>query len=460
MAVAPKGYAGEIPVYCAFDEIVCTDDLVKNPKNPNRHPEYQIEMLGNIIKSQGWRQPIKVSKRSGYIVSGHGRYEAALFIGAESVPVDYQEYSSDEEELADLLADNRIAELAEMDNKMLADIFAEVDGDSFDLELTGYTFEDIEDLLTDNIEPEIDLEKADEDLPDVPDEPFTQEGDVWHIGKHRLICGDSTDIKVYEKLLGEEKAKLIVTDPPYNVDYEGSAGKIQNDNMASDEFKEFMHKVYDCLSKSAEPGAGIYVFHADIEGITFRREFERAGFLLKQCLVWVKNTFVLGRQDYQWQHEPCLYGWKDGAAHYFTDSRKNCTVLNKAVRPDFSKMDKEELQEFLDCLYDDFEEMPSSVIYCDKPTKNELHPTMKPVKLIAKLVENSSKAGWIVLDSFGGSGSTLIASEATGRICRTIELDPKFCDVIVKRYISVTGKDDVTLLRGGKEIPLNETSLI
>lgn len=451
--------AGEIKVHCSHSDIVKVSELKPNPKNPNKHPESQIEILANIIEKQGWRQPIKVSTLSGYIVSGHGRYEAALFMGAEYVPVDYQDYESEEQELADLLADNRIAELAELDEAMLAELFRGLDLDSIEVDLTGYTKDEVEGLLIDLKDDYIDVEEADNILPDEPDVPITQLGDIWNIGKHRLVCGDSTKQSTYAMLMQGELADLIITDPPYNVAYEGAAGTILNDNMESSKFSEFLRNVYVALAAVTKDGAGIYVFHADGESIAFRTELENAGFLLKQCLVWVKNVFTLGRQDYQWRHEPCLYGWKSGGSHYFTDNRSKSTVFDLSNKPDFNKMQKDEIIEFMNLLYDEFDTFQGSVIYCDKPTKSDLHPTMKPIKLITELIENSSKAGWIVLDSFGGSGSTLIASEVTGRKSRLIELDPKFCDVIVKRYIQVTGKEDITLIRNGEEILLSLRTL-
>ena len=452
---------GNIKVYCAHSDIVAVSELKPNPKNPNKHPENQIEMLANIIEKQGWRQPIKVSTLSGYIVSGHGRYQAALFMGAEFVPVDYQDYESEEAELADLLADNRIAELAEMDEKLLAEIFHSIDLVDFETQLTGYTKDEIDEIIIVNTEENsVDFDEADNILPDVPETYITTSGDIWNIGEHRLICGDSTKKNTYEILMQGELADLVITDPPYNVAYEGTAGSIMNDNMQSEAFREFLRAVYAGLATATKDGGGIYVFHADSEGIAFRTEFENAGFLLKQCLVWVKNRFTLGRQDYQWRHEPCLYGWKGGASHYFTGNRSKGTVFEFGERPDFSKMHKDEIVEFMELLYDEFDTFQGSVLYCDKPTKSDLHPTMKPIKLIAELIENSSKPGWTVLDSFGGSGSTLIASEGLGRKARLIELDPRFCDVIVKRYIEVTGKRDVTLIRNGKQVQLKDTGII
>ena len=443
---------GTTPVHCSCDKLVSLEKICPNPQNPNKHSEQQIELLAKIIKEQGWRQPVKVSNRSGYIVSGHGRYLAAELMGAERVPVDYQDYESEEQEYADLLADNRIAELAEMDNAMLAELFEKIDLSGFDRELTGYTEDDWSDILDSFDEEAVDIEAADDVLPELPDEPFTKPGDIYLIGRHRLICGDSTEPETYKKLMEEDRAQLIITDPPYNADYEGKAGKIENDNLASDEFRQFLGKAFQCFSEYSQPGAAAYIFHADKESVAFKTEFEEAGFLAKQCLIWAKNHFVLGRQDYQWQHEPCLYGWKDGAGHYFADERTNSTMLNQASRPDFFAMNREELIEFLECVYDEFEQIPGTIIYCDKPQRSDLHPTTKPVKLLDKLIKNSSRQGWIVLDAFCGSGSTLIACEASGRCCRAIELDPQFCDVIVKRYIEVTGKKDIYLLRNGKKI--------
>ncbi len=449
-------YASGIPVYCAFDKILDIDSVQPNPKNPNQHSDEQISLLAKIIGAQGWRAPITISTRSGFVVRGHGRLLAAQEAGCTEVPVDYQAYADEESELADLVADNRIAELAQMDAQMLADIFQNLS--DFDLELTGFT----EDTLK-NIqfipEEKIDLEAADRKVPRPEVRPFTQVGDIWQIGKHRLICGDSTKARTYKKLMQDEQAQLVITDPPYNVDYEGSAGKIQNDCMSDSDFKNFLAEMYQCVAQVTCPGAAAYIFYADRETYAFRKGFEDAGFLFKQCLIWVKNTFVLGRQDYQWRHEPILYGWKTGAAHYFTDTRNLSTVFDTQERPDLSAMSSEELLEYVESFYDMMDESPTSILYCDKPTRNTDHPTMKPTALIAKLVENSSEQDWIVLDPFGGSGSTLVACEAEGRAARLIEIEPKFCDVIVKRYVQLTGKQDVICLRHGMKIPVQETKL-
>lgn len=388
----------EIKVFCAHDMMVALSELKPNPKNPNTHPDVQIKALAKIIEAQGWRQPIKVSNRSGYIVSGHGRYKAAQLLECERVPVDFQDYDSEELELADLLADNRIAELAEIDNNLLAEIFISIDLEN--IELTGYEESDIKDLIHEFNGEAFDVDEADNIVPEPEDEPITKEGDVWILGNHKLVCGDSTRIDVYEKIMDGEEADLVVTDPPYNVDYEGTAGSIKNDNMEAGAFREFLSKVYSCLAAKTKNGGSIYVFHSDSSGQAFRSEMESAGFLLKECLIWVKNAFTLGRQDYQWRHEPCLYGWKDGASHYFTKERNKSTVFDFTKRPDFKNMSKDEIVEFLDLLYDEFDEMSGTVIYCDKPTKSDLHPTMKPIRLLVELIGNSSVGGGVGVRRF------------------------------------------------------------
>lgn len=358
------------------------------------------------------------------------------------------------------MADNRIAEMAEMDEKMLREVFSVISEADISADLTGYSADDLSDIFKDVKLDDIDFDEADENIPEVPEEPFTKEGDIWQLGPHRLICGDSTKQSTYENLMQGELARLIVTDPPYNVDYEGSAGKIMNDSMDSTSFRAFLRDMYRAAASVTADGAGIYVFHADGEGVAFREELQGAGFLLKQCLVWVKNSFVLGRQDYQWRHEPVLYGWKDGAAHYFTEQRNLSTVIDESGRPDIDSLSREEMAELLEWFYDEADSINTTVLYCDKPLKNAEHPTMKPTALIARLVENSSKSGWVVLDPFGGSGSTLIACEGTGRTARLIELDPKFCDVIVKRYVATTEKRDVTLIRKGVEVDIEQIDIL
>lgn len=265
-------------------------------------------------------------------------------------------------------------------------------------------------------------------------------GDVWLLGRHRLMCGDSTKEADVAKLMGGEQAHLLLTDPPYNVDYQGGTKdkmKIANDNMDDAAFVAFLTAAFNCAIQAMRPGAAFYVWHADIKGFEFRTALQDVGLTLRETLIWVKNSLVLGRQDYQWRHEPCLYGWKDGAAHYFIDDRSQSTVIEDAG-VDYRKLKKDELLKLVLLLTD--VSVPNTVIYEDKPTKNDIHPTMKPVKLVARLVKNSTKPEQLVLDLFGGSGSTLIASEQINRKCFMMEYDPKYCDAILDRWEKLTGE--------------------
>lgn len=253
------------------------------------------------------------------------------------------------------------------------------------------------------------------------------------------MCGDSTNTDDVKKLMDGQEADLLVTDPPYNVDYEGRAGKIENDNMTDTAFIAFLTDAFSAADSVMKPGAAFYIWHADGKSYFFHSACIATGWDVRECLIWKKNQLVLGRQDYQWIHEPCLYGWKGGAGHYFINDRKQTTVFDNNELLDFHKMKKEELVQLLDRIYSD--ELPKSIIEEDKPTRSDLHPTMKPIKLIARLVKNSSRTGWIVLDIFGGSGSTLVACEQLNRICYTMELDPKYAEVIIQRWEQLTGSE-------------------
>lgn len=406
----PKQIDG-VPVYCAHVRVEDIERVIPNPRNPNTHNDRQIELLAKIIKAQGWRAPITVSTRSGFIVRGHGRLMAARKLGLSHVPVDYQDYANEAEEWADLIADNRIAELSEWDLPALKDILEEIDTGAIDMDLTGFDADDLEKLMTQfrgNVEEDsFNVDKATEEI----DEPITKPGDIWVLGRHRLLCGDATDLPGIQKLMGEQRADLIFTDPPYNVDYTGKtkdALKIKMDKQADQQFRSFLVQAFTVMAEISKAGAAIYVCHADSEGYNFRGAFVEAGWLLKQCIIWSKQHFVMGRQDYQWQHEPILYGWKPGEGHKFYGGRNQSTVWQ-----------------------------------IDRPTASRVHPTMKPLKLCARAIENSSKAGDIVVDLFGGSGSTLMACEQTNRACYMSEMDPKYCDVIVQRWEAYTGKKAV-----------------
>jgi ParB family chromosome partitioning protein len=418
--IEAKAMAGGIPVYCAHDKILETDRLVENPKNPNKHPKAQIESLAKIIKYQGWRHPIVISTRSGFVVKGHGRLMAARELKTAYVPVDYQNYESEASEYADLIADNKIQEFSELDMQMSADILKDIkDSGDIELEMSGFTEDALNELFSKLNEGEI---KEDEcDIP-VPENPVSKQGDIWLLGRHRLICGDSTKSETYIALMDGKKANLVVTDPPYNVAYEGSAGTIKNDNMDDKKFYEFLLSAYKGMYENLADGGSIYVFHADRETINFRTAFREAGFFCHQTCIWIKNTPVLGRCDYQYNHEPVLVGWKPTAGHKFYGDRKQRTTWN-----------------------------------FDRPSKSKYHPTMKPITLVAYPIMNSSLTNSIVLDPFGGSGSTLIACEQTERICHSIELDEKYVDVIVKRFIEQQGSAvNVFLLRDGIKTPYSE----
>ena len=446
----PKAWADSVPVYCAHDALVDVTTLVQNPKNPNQHPDNQIQLLGRIIRQAGWRAPITVSTRSGFIVKGHGRLAAALLEGFEVAPVDYQNYATEAEEYADLVADNRIAELAEIDQRMLTDIFAEIEFDEIPTELTGYTEEEVESFF-DALSDELNEEISEIEAMEPPEEPITRSGDIWEIGCHRLLCGDSTKSEDVERLMNGKKADMALTDPPYNVAITNSQGMtIENDDMEAGEFQEFLDKAFKNMSAAIKEGGSFYVWFATREHIAFETALQKNDLSPRQELIWNKNTFTLGRQDYQWKHEPCLYGWKNGAPHYFTDDRRQSTVIEDE-RPDFKKMKKEEMAKLLEEIYSD--KVSTTVIDEPKPLVADLHPTMKPIKLLARLIRNSSKQGDLVLDLFGGSGSTLISCEQLNRTNYTMEYDPKYCDVIVRRYIRSTGATTgIRLIRNGKEL--------
>lgn len=303
-------------------------------------------------------------------------------------------------------------------------------------------------LPEDNTEAEED-DFTDDDAENAPTRCNT--GDVWMLGQHVLMCGDSTKTEDVERLMNGISADLLLTDPPYNVDYEGRTKdklKIANDKMSDAAFDTFLTAAFESACQAMKPGAAFYIWHADLKGLAFRQALSNAGLMLRENLVWVKNSIALGRQDYQWKHEPCLYGWKDGAAHYFVDDRSQSTAIEDAGI-DYRKLKKEELLKIV--LELTSPRIATTVIYENKPTRSDIHPTMKPVKLMARLIKNSSKPGQTVLDLFGGSGSTMIACEQLGRKCRTMEFDPKYCDAILARWKKLTGMEATLASRGSNE---------
>ncbi len=426
----PKAWADGVPVFCAHDAIVDVAKLVPNPKNPNQHPDSQIQLLGRIIRQTGWRQPITVSKRSGFIVKGHGRLSAALLEGIKEAPVDYQNYTNDAEEYADLVADNRIAELAETDNRLLADIFAEIDTGEIPMELTGYTEDEVESLVTALSEAlHNDLHEPD-DIPEPPepDQTVTQKGDLWILGRHRVVCGSSTNAADMGLLLDGAHPEILLTDPPYcsggfqesgrssgsigtkRYDKDGKeiAVTIANDTLSTRGYQSLMREVlqnFDGLVAYIFTDWRMWVYLFDI--------VETAGLGVKNMLVWNKKSPDMG-MGWRTQHELVMFAHRTKPKW---DNHKGYGNVLEATR-----------------------------------SGNELHPTQKPVEILEKLLDNTDWAKG-VLDTFGGSGTTLIAAESVGQASFIMEMEPRFVDVIVRRYIKTTGKTTgIRLIRKGKEL--------
>jgi site-specific DNA-methyltransferase (adenine-specific) len=386
-------------------EKVLIEKLIPYARNARTHDEAQVSQIAASIKEFGFNNPILISDDYS-IIAGHGRLAAARKLGLAEVPVIRLSHLSDTQRKAYVLADNRLALNAGWDNDLLKLELIELKAEDIDLEMLGFSVEELDGLLN-ALEPTEGL--TDEDaVPETPEEPITKPGDIWILGKHRLMCGDSTSIDHLEKLCNGRQVDMWLTDPPYNVAYEGKtkdALTIKNDSMSDDTFRQFLRDAYTAADAVMKSGAVFYIWHADSEGYNFRGAAQDAGWKVRQCLIWKKSTMVMGRQDYHWKHEPCLYGWKEGAGHLWAADRKQTTIL-----------------EF------------------DKPSRNGEHPTMKPVALFEYQMLNNTKGGDIVLDSFGGSGTTLVAAEKNGRVAYLMELDPKYCDVIVKRWEEFTGK--------------------
>ena len=377
-----------------------------NPRKDLKPEDEEYQKIKRSILEFGYVAPIIVNADMT-VIGGHQRLKVLKELGYKEVECNIVDLDKTKEKALNI-ALNKIT--GEWDNSKLEELLAELKETDIDMDMTGFTFDEVDNILKDiegSKEDDFDLDQALNEI----EEPTTRPGDIWILGNNRLMCGDSTQKEQVMRLMDKQDADMILTDPPYNVDYEGKtvdALKIENDNMTSTEFYNFLLDSFRNMFEVTKCGSSVYVFHADTEGLNFRNAFNAVGFKLAQCLVWVKNTFVMGRQDYQWRHEPILYGWKEGAGHYFINDRKQSTVL-----------------EF------------------DKPTRNAEHPTMKPIDLLVYLIKNSSKENDLILDLFGGSGSTLIAAEQVKRRCYTMELDPKYCDVIVKRWELLTGEKAV-----------------
>lgn len=393
-------------------QLVPIGKLVPYVNNARTHSPEQINKLRSSLREFGFINPVIIDRDFG-VIAGHGRILAAKEEGIKEVPCVFADHLTKAQKKAYIIADNRMAMDAGWDEELLRVEIEALQAEAFDLSLTGFDEKELSDLFKDDA----DVQEDDFDVDAELEKPtFSKSGDVWTLGRHRLVCGDSTKAETFDTLMQGRKANLVVTDPPYNVNYEGTAGKIKNDNLTDEKFYQFLFDAFSNIEKVMADDASIYVFHADTEGLNFRKAFSDAGFYLSGCCIWKKPSLVLGRSPYQWQHEPCLYGWKKSGKHQWYADRKQTTIW-----------------EF------------------EKTKKNTDHPTMKPIPLLAYPIQNSSMSNTLILDPFGGSGSTLIACEQTDRDCYTIELDEKYCDVIVKRYIEQVGSaDGVSVERDGK----------
>lgn len=380
-------------------ENVEIEKLKPYKNNARTHSDEQIEKIAKSMKEFGFINPVLVDGDLN-VIAGHGRILGAKKLGMKEVPCLFIEDLTEEQKRAYIIADNRLAEDAGWDKELLKIELEDLKNMNFDITLTGFELEDFDFSME---ETEVIEDEFDET---VPEEPTSKKGEIYKLGKHFLMCGDSTDINDVEKLMNGVKADMLLTDPPYNVDYEGGTGlTIQNDNMDDETFREFLRVSFFNANSVMKEGAVFYIWHADSEGYNFRGACHDIGWKVRQCLIWCKNTLVMGRQDYHWKHEPCLYGWKEGASHLWASDRKQTTVL-----------------EF------------------DRPSVSKEHPTMKPVGLFDYLIKNNTKKDDIVLDLFAGSGTSIIACEQNGRIAYSMELDPKYVDVIISRWEKLTGQ--------------------
>lgn len=398
-------------------QLVSIDKLVPYVNNARTHSAEQITKLRSSLREFGFVNPIIIDREFN-IIAGHGRLMAAKEEGINEVPCVFVDYLTDAQKKAYILADNRMAMDAGWDEELLKIEMEELQNLGYDLGYTGFDEKELEELFgiddkevkDDDFDLTAALEKA----------SFVERGDIWYVGKHKLMCGDATSSEDVAKLMEDKKANLILTDPPYNVAFKSSDGlTIQNDSMKNNDFYEFLFASFKNMAEHLENGGAAYIFHADTEGLNFRKAFIDAGFHLAGCCIWVKDSLVLGRSDYQWQHEPVLYGFMQNGKHPWYSDRKQTTIWN-----------------------------------FDKPKKNSNHPTSKPLDLLAYPINNSTQANAIVIDTFGGSGSTLMACEQMNRICYTMELDEKYASVILRRYVEDTNdSENVYVIRNGEKIP-------
>lgn len=394
------------------------EELIPYARNARTHSSAQITQIAASIKEFGFLAPIVIAE-DNTILCGHGRFYAAQKLGLKKIPCVKESHLTEAQKRAYIIADNKLSINAGWDDELLAVELSDLQGEGVDLSITGFDEKELADLFDDKSKSDVEddgydlsaaLEKA----------AFVQRGDIWTVGRHRLMCGDATSADDVAALMGGKRANLLLTDPPYGVSFKSSSGlTIQNDSIKDEDFYCFLKSAFSAAVDCLEKGAAAYIFHADTEGLNFRRAFVDAGFHLAGCCIWVKDSLVLGRSDYQWQHEPVLYGFLQNGKHSWYSDRKQTTIWNFA-----------------------------------KPKKNTNHPTSKPLDLLSYPIQNSSQENAIVLDTFGGSGSTLMACELTNRICYTMELDEKYASVILRRYVDDTGRpDDVFVERNGERIP-------
>jgi site-specific DNA-methyltransferase (adenine-specific) len=399
-----------------------------NPRKKLKPGDKEYKKIKDSIEEFGFADPLVINADMT-IIGGHQRLNVAIDLGYTEVPCAVVDVDKTREKALNI-ALNKIT--GEWDEQMLADLLTDLKEADYDLDYTGFEAPEVEQLFSNIYDKKVKEDDFDVDK-ELQQPCFSQLGDLWLLGKHRVICGDSTGEEIYTRLMDGQLANLVLTDPPYNVDVEETAGKIMNDNMGDQEFYNFLLSAYRCMHANLADDGSIYVWHADTEGINFRTAFKDAGFYLSGCCIWVKNSLVLGRSPYQWRHEPCLFGWKQKGKHQWYGDRKQTTVWEY-----------------------------------DKPRSSKDHPTMKPVQLMSYPIKNSTMTNGVVLDPFLGSGSTLIACCETDRVCRGIELDPKFVDCIVKRYYqyfveyknsSANVDDEIYVIRQGKRINYSEIAV-
>jgi site-specific DNA-methyltransferase (adenine-specific) len=418
-------------------------DIIPYERNCQKHDK-NVQDIANSLRDFGYLKISILIDENNVLIAGHGTVEAAKMLKWEVIPEVCRVMDMPEDmKKAYRIADNSSAKKAEWDFGNLDIELKSLEGFNFNMTSYGLDYA----MVYEN--PDVD----EDDIPPAPEAPRTKRGDIYELGNHRLICGDSTSKEDIVRLMNGRTADMVLTDPPYNVDYGGGMNKktgqkredrkIKNDHIGNDDFLAFLTAAFRAADTALKAGGVFYIWHSDSERYNFQSACNLTGWKVRQCLIWNKNTIVLGRQDYQWKHEPCLYGWKSGAAHYFVDSRRNRTIIDGGI--DLKKLEKDELLSILQSIIEENEAVSTTVIDEDKPVRSEEHPTMKPVRLLALLINNSTRSGELILDPFGGSGSTMIAAHKYGRASCLVELDERFCDVIVTRYLKFAGQKTVIL---------------